>query len=108
MLTTTGLDGMNLRTLRCIILPYRLPLLRHLADTILMSHQHVTIRHQHGITNLAASLWIVILPRHLSVFDDIHATLLAFASIQEVIAAETSVNSPLRPHKGHALCNQEE
>ena len=94
---TNRLDGMYLCTLWRIVLPSRLIVLRHLADTILMSHQHVSVRHQHGITDLAASLRIIIPPRHLSVFHDKHAALLAFAGIQKVVARKTPVNGFLRP-----------
>ena len=48
-----------------------------------MSHQNVTIGQQHGIADLAASLRVLPLPRHLAVLDDEHTLLLTLTSIEE-------------------------
>ena len=97
VLASDGLHGVNLRTLRCRILPDGLSVGIHLGHPILMGHQYVSVRHQYGVANLAALQLVLITPADLSVPDDEHAALLALPGIKEIVSRKILVY--------HVLCH---
>lgn len=95
MMATDGLDGVYLGSLGGSILPHGLTFLRHFGHTILMGHEDMTIGHQHGIAYLTTLQMVIVTPRHLSVFDNEHAALLALTGIEKVVTRQRGINGRL-------------
>ena len=93
---TDRLDGMNLRTLRCSIVPHGRALGIHLSNPILMSHEDVAVTfpsfarrpvafHQYGIADLTSFQLVLIRPIDLSILHDEHPPLLTLPGIEEIV-----------------------
>ena len=86
------LHGMNLASLRCVVVPHAFSAAVNLGYSKLMRHQNVSVVHQDGIANLALQplrLWqlsIVVSPRYGSILHLEHSQALTLPCIEKVVA----------------------